>query len=423
MSCARRSTSCFATSVRARGREFEQGSLPARAWPGYDAVVMAYAREGDLSSATSGVLASAIIDARFDDWLGAWLQAYLQLASSEDRIAQDLQNARARGEPARPMLDVIYTRLRSMVNSHPGSAGEFAAQRLAAQAMRAFVLSSNEVPLEVQTQLFPAMNTASAAMATGASAFETLSRVRADLNDERLDARLDTIDPGKIRDVATQLGDLRGQLATKIDQAVLQAALGGKVDTAAFNQAIAGKADQAALATKVDTAAFNQAIAGKIDQSTLQAALASKADQSALQGKVDTATFSQALASKADQSALVGKVDTATLNQALAGKADRSALDKKVDTATFDQTLAGKADQAALEKKVDVSRFDQALSAKVDRATFDTELQVQVTGRVDELLERNLPRRLDRALEEFRGNLDRDLNIQFEKLRDEFRRP
>ncbi|HEX9370352.1 MAG TPA: hypothetical protein VF897_05075, partial [Roseiflexaceae bacterium] len=257
----------FGTRARAA---VERRDLLDGEWPTVDAALVAYVQVGDMQAAESGVLATATLAARFNDWLGPWLQTYIRLAGDEDRIGWDLANARDRGEPANPMLDVIYTRVRSFVGSHPGDVGEFAAQQVASQAMRGFLLSSNEVPLEVQTQLFPALETASAAMAAGASALNTLSRVRADLRGDLLDAKLGAIDVGQIGGLATQLDGIRSQIAAKVDQSALQSALASKVDAAALDQALASKVDRTefndTLKTKVDRTEFNDALKTKVDR-------------------------------------------------------------------------------------------------------------------------------------------------------------
>jgi DNA uptake protein ComE-like DNA-binding protein len=211
-------------------------------WPTFDSAVVAYVHQlGDDGKTDTGVVASGALVAHVRDWLGAWLQTHIDLASDETLLGGELEIATGFSDP-NDMLSRIHQSVGEYVSLQQGVVGQAVGQRVAEGKLGGFLESGIDVlPEEKQQALFPAVDTSSATIGKlGVQALGAFEQTRVDLR-----AHVDT------------------QLATGIGPALeqseafsgLQAAVAGKVDQHSFDSALATKLDLTTLNDKLKDAA------------------------------------------------------------------------------------------------------------------------------------------------------------------------
>jgi hypothetical protein len=175
------------------------------------------------------------------DWLGAWLQTHIDLASEETLLGGELEVATGFSDPS-DMLSRIHQSVGEYVSLQQGVVGQAVGQRVAEGKLGGFLESGIDVlPEEKQQALFPAVDTSSATIGKlGVQALGALEQTRADLR-----AHVDT-------QLATGIGTALEQSAAFSG---LQAAVAGKVDQQTFNSVLATKLDLATLNDKLKDAA------------------------------------------------------------------------------------------------------------------------------------------------------------------------
>jgi len=136
-------------------------------WLYFDSTVIAYVID-DRGESSTLVQSTTLLNFKFKDWIGPWLEAYLKLAETENTLEADLKSiARDRGRKGAG-TDDVYNKITEYIESHPGVVGEYVARKTAEKALNNFIgLGSAEVPLETKVSLTPAIQSATAALARG----------------------------------------------------------------------------------------------------------------------------------------------------------------------------------------------------------------------------------------------------------------
>jgi hypothetical protein len=157
------------------------------AWRYIDTTIVVYVPDSD-----GNVQSSAVLRLRYKDWLGAWLQTYLQVSEDASHLHNEFENVKQRGGSADTLLDTMHTRVRDFLKYQQGLIDTYASRQVAANALRTFLTSSlGDVPAETRYQLTPALESVSTSMATaGMNALTTLSQVRTDLQQAALGAKV-----------------------------------------------------------------------------------------------------------------------------------------------------------------------------------------------------------------------------------------
>jgi hypothetical protein len=297
-------------------------------WRMIDAVVLAHVQDRDADGAVdSAVQASAALDVNYRDWLGPWLQVYLDLAASESTLADELGLA-TNSDGVDDLVGRVHNRVGTYVTLHPGVVGQLVGQRVAGDALDTFLTKHVEkLPIETQLRVFPAARAANATLVgRGAAGFEAFASARADVTATVADG---VASSPAVATLHTALSAVQAALALTVDVNTFNAAIASKVDETALGAALANKVDtttfDATMASKVDRTTFDNAIRTKVDTTTFTSALAVKVDQTA---------FTTAIASKVDQSVftagLAAKVDAQTLNTTLAAARSLTDLQRGV---------------------------------------------------------------------------------------------
>ncbi|GAK58624.1 hypothetical protein U27_05598 [Candidatus Vecturithrix granuli] len=414
-------------------------------WAYFDSTVIAYVREGEpKDTLATSVQGTATLTLRFKDWLGPWLQTYLELSGSESSLGEDLQSVKQQSKEAGVLINGVYDRIRDFVTSQRGLAGEYIGQKVAETSIRDFLDSGiDDLPVDTRVSLFPALEVVSSTIATtGVNVLKGLGQARADLRQE-LNTKIGQIDTKSISALKERVEGLESQFSEKIDRSELNNLLVNSVAFAEFQVQI-----NALLESKVDTATFTQF------QTNMSALLANKVDipiftqfqtelNNSLKNKVDSVTFSEfSITSKRDMDALQEQVEK--FQPQLAGKVDRADFDRglasKLDTTRFERFQAQVDD--SLKNKVDTATFTQfqtdvnkSLERKVDSTTFNEfsntvnrnmgalkeqveKFQPQLAGKVDRTdFDRGLASKLDTTrFEEFQTQINDSLKSKVDTV-------
>jgi hypothetical protein len=417
-----------------RGRLLETVNFrdSLQTWAQFDSTVVAYAQDGaagaDPDSYARGVAALTL---HLRDWLGPWLEVFVEAAEAANSLVDDIHTATREETEASALVDRVHNSIGEFLEGRLGVVGSYVGNRLAQAAVKEYATRTFDVlPEETRTAVFPALHATAKTLATaGSSVVAALhtsgSVVRGAVESkvgelsEAIGSKLDASDLDAALASTGAFTALKSQVDAKLDASALDSALAvspliisirtpptttgtvaeiepGIVET--FSTELAGKLDASALDTaladstvigdlttqladKVDTSQLETTVATKVEADTLDAALASK---------VDTTTFSDALAAKVDESTLAtavsDKVDVATLDDALRSKLDAAALEdalaSKVDASAFETALAGKVDNATLgmvlANKIDATQLEAALAGKVDEAALAAALSLKI---------------------------------------------
>ncbi|HEY5865183.1 MAG TPA: hypothetical protein VI542_06465 [Candidatus Tectomicrobia bacterium] len=176
------------------------------AWKYIDTTVVAYVPDHD-----GGVQSSAVLRLRYKDWLGAWLQTYLDIDADASPLQNEFDNVKQRGGSAETLLDMMHTRVRDFLKNQQGLIDTYASRQIAARALRTFLNTGlGDIPAATRYQLTPALESVSTTIAAaGMHALTTLSQVRADLQQAELGAKVQRFET-----------DLSGRVHTAVDAAV-----------------------------------------------------------------------------------------------------------------------------------------------------------------------------------------------------------
>lgn len=110
------------------------------AWSYFDSVVIAYAQDniGEDTVRTS-VQSTAALPLRFKNWLGPWLQTYLELSKNENKLGNRFQNIKQLSKEADVLADGVYDLVRDSVIELDGLAAEYVGQKVVEKSIRDFL--------------------------------------------------------------------------------------------------------------------------------------------------------------------------------------------------------------------------------------------------------------------------------------------
>jgi hypothetical protein len=298
--------------------------------------------------ASGQVVATAAVRVRLRDWLGAWLQVFVETAAGSNPLPDEFTQVAEIGKSGAAVVNGVYGRVREFTAGQRGLVGDYAGRRVVAAGIRQFVESgAANLPPEVRVSVSPAVGVASDAIATAGTALvDAVASTRADFT--------------KFQQTATD------QIAAKADVAALNA----KADVAAvdaLNSAVKTKADAS------EVAAVRDSLAAKADASafqTFQSQVTANLDR-----KVDAAAFDSF---RTDITKQIGNRLT---------RADLEAIQAQLNTITATQTNFA----TQLGNKVDVTTFsgfqtqtNNALRNKVNVTTFNN-LSTSVQSMINRL--------------------------------------
>ena len=208
---------------------------------------------GDDGKTDTGVVASGALVVHVRDWLGAWLQTHIDLASEESLLGGELEIATGFSDP-NDMLSRIHQSVGEYVSLQQGVVGQVVGQRVAEAKLGGFLESGIDVlPEEKQQVLFPAVDTSSATIGKlGVQALGALEQTRADLRAARRRAAHDGHRCGA-RAVPGVLGVSRRRSRRKVDKQTFDSAIASKVDLTTLNDKLKGAADFSAFKTSLVT--------------------------------------------------------------------------------------------------------------------------------------------------------------------------
>jgi DNA uptake protein ComE-like DNA-binding protein len=221
------------------------------AWPTFDSAVVAYAHQLAEDGATdTGVLASGALVVRVRDWLGAWLQTHVDIASVETLLGGELQIARGFAEPS-DLVARIHQRVGEYVSVQQGVVGVVVGRKVAEAKLGGFLEAGIDALPEASRQaVFPAVSTAATTVRTlGTQALGAFEQTRADLR-AHVDAQLSTgLGPALAQTEAFTA--LQTAVAAKVDQSAFTAALASKLDLTTLNQHLQDASDFGSFRTSL----------------------------------------------------------------------------------------------------------------------------------------------------------------------------
>jgi hypothetical protein len=186
----------------------------------------------------SSVVAAATLTVHLKDWLGAWLEAYLQLVEKDADLLARLRAESKKTTDAGQLLAGVNRRVRDFIDGQWGMTGAYIGERVAERSMLEFLGSDvPELPLEARLKLHPALTTqASTVAGVGVTAFAAIEQARTSVRAEIRDPR-EVIDPGLIDSrvqlaLDSRLKDFEAGQDAKLEQrlAPLDAQLANKAD-------------------------------------------------------------------------------------------------------------------------------------------------------------------------------------------------
>lgn len=157
-------------------------------WSYFESTVVAYAQghdAADVTAATS-VQSSAVLNLRFKDWLGPFLQTYVEMADDEDSLGNSLNNSKSGTRDGNELLGNFYGHIRDFVANERGLVGSHVGSRVAADSLRKFISNGlGDLPLGTRISVAEGLKVASGTIATaGVSVLEGFARTSTELRQE-----------------------------------------------------------------------------------------------------------------------------------------------------------------------------------------------------------------------------------------------
>jgi hypothetical protein len=162
-------------------------------WRFFDSTVMAFVqKDASGQGAGNSVQAAAALSLRFKDWLGPWLETYLDVANSDNPLPGDLTGTKDLGGDAASLLDDIYDRVNDFAANQRGAVGAYVGRKVAEKSLREFADSGiADLPLDTKVAIANSLTGTSDAIAnSGARALAGIRQSRANLSQE-IDTKLD----------------------------------------------------------------------------------------------------------------------------------------------------------------------------------------------------------------------------------------
>lgn len=157
-------------------------------WSYFESTVVAYAQGNDAAdvAAATSVLSSAVLNLRFKDWLGPFLQTYVELADDEDSLGNNLNNSKSGTQDGSELLGNFYGHIRDYVVNERGFVGSHVGSRVAADSLQKFISNGlGDLPLGTRISVAEGLKVASGTIATaGVSVLEGFARAGTELRQE-----------------------------------------------------------------------------------------------------------------------------------------------------------------------------------------------------------------------------------------------
>jgi len=152
-----------------------------RRWSFFESLVMAFVQDGAVGEGVgTSVEGSAVLDLRFRDWLGPWLQTYLRQAQEQSTLGESLTNVAQTGGAAGAMLNGVYAQVNQFIGKQQGAIGQYTGRKLASQALYDLLNTGiTQLPARVRGGLAPALQIASnTVQVTGAAVLANLGQAQ-----------------------------------------------------------------------------------------------------------------------------------------------------------------------------------------------------------------------------------------------------
>lgn len=162
-------------------------------WSHFESTVVAYAQSSDAAEegAATSVFGSAVLNLRFKDWLGPFLQTYYEAAAAEDSLGKNLKDAKRGARDGDEMLGDFYGHIRDFVAGERGIVGSHVGGKVAANSLRDFIRDDlADLPLGTRVSVAEGLKVASGTVATaGVSVLEGFARAGTEIR-RQLSTRL-----------------------------------------------------------------------------------------------------------------------------------------------------------------------------------------------------------------------------------------
>jgi hypothetical protein len=191
------------------------------AWSYFDTTVTAYIFEGDKDTANAlTVKGVGALNLLLKDWLGPWLQTYLESARTES-LQQEVLEAKEWGEGnADVILDGIYDRIGSYLNKQQGVAGRYVGQKVIQNTMRQFLQSGiDDLPLISQVELFPGVAVAAGSPSISGADTAVAATRQSQVSFDRFRTRLDNKAEQLLQGVQDSLSNEGDRILTNFKEA------------------------------------------------------------------------------------------------------------------------------------------------------------------------------------------------------------
>ena len=132
-----------------------------------ESTVVVYAQ--DDVTADGAIAGSAALRLRFKDWLGAWLETHLTLASEAgSALRTELDSLVKRvAVGADALLDDVHARVQDYVTGQRGLAGAYVGRKVAESSLRTVLDTTvTTLPIATRAQVLPTLDVASRTLAT-----------------------------------------------------------------------------------------------------------------------------------------------------------------------------------------------------------------------------------------------------------------
>lgn len=157
-------------------------------WSYFESTVVAYAQGTDVAdeASSTSVLSSAVLNLRFKDWLGPFLQTYFERAADEDSLGSNLKNSKGGSQDGNELLGNFYGHIRDYVANERGFVGSHVGGRVAADSLRKFIGNGlADLPLGTRVSVAEGLRVASGTIATaGVSVLEGFAHTGTELRQE-----------------------------------------------------------------------------------------------------------------------------------------------------------------------------------------------------------------------------------------------
>jgi len=191
-----------------------------RQWVYFESLVMAYVQEGAAAEGVgTSVEGSAVLNLRFKDWMGPWLQTFLQRARQQSDLSERLAGAVQVSGSAGAVLNGVYAQVNQFVGRQQGAIGQYSGRKLAGKALYELLNTGlTSLPTTVQGGLAPALQVAANTVpVTGAAVLANVGQAQSTTQRD-LGVQLKAIEVGASAELVARIDGVETQLVAKVNQ-------------------------------------------------------------------------------------------------------------------------------------------------------------------------------------------------------------